>query len=262
MFTASSSAIPAPLHDGGTVRLHSLPTYLRQFPLLTGLRFYVADLLRAILDPYSRTAYAQWGEDTALASLLEPRPGLYVEVGANHPQYFSNSFALYRKGWTGISIEANESLVRLHRRCRPRDCTVCAVVSDAERQAVFTQCDDTLFSSLDPSFSDQLTARFDRRRLRRREVTTRTLTSILDEAHCPPRFELLSIDVEGHDFEVLSSLDLARYRPRIVVIEMHGFAVADADSNRICSHMRTHGYTLVGYLATNGYFRDDAAQAS
>ena len=189
-------------------------------------------------------------------------PGFYVEVGANHPQYFSNVFALYRRGWRGISIDANESLVRLHRRCRPRDQMVCAAVSNVERRAVFTECDDSLLSSLDPSFVDHLNQRFDGKRLRQRQVTTRTLTSILDNARCPTRFELLSIDVEGHDFEVLSSLDLSRYRPRIVVIEMHEFSFEEAASHPVCGHMRSHGYTLAGHLATNTYFRDATSRAA
>lgn len=241
------------------MRLHSLPTYLKQFPLFTGLRFYLSDLVRAILDPYSRVSYAQWGEDIALRFLLGRRPGFYVEVGANHPQYFSNVFDLYRRGWHGISIEANESFVRSHRRIRPRDRFECAVVSNVEQETVFTEFEESLVSSLDPSFIDLMKDSFGRKIRRQRQVTTRTLTSILDAAQCPAVFELLSIDVEGHDFEVLSSLDLTRYRPRIVVIEMHDFSVGEAASHPLCAHMRKHGYGLVGHLATNTYFRDESA---
>ena len=82
------------------MRLHSLPSYLYQFRLLAGLRFYLADLCRAILDPHSRIAYAQWGEDLALQHLLGTQPGFYVEVGANHPRFFRTSSSFIGEGGT------------------------------------------------------------------------------------------------------------------------------------------------------------------
>jgi FkbM family methyltransferase len=238
------------------MRLHSLPTYLHQFRPLTGLRFYLADLLRAILDPHSRITYSQWGEDLALQCLLGTKPGFYVEVGANHPQFFSNVFELYRRGWHGISIEANESFIRAHRRSRPRDRIVCAVVSDREKEMVFTEFKESLVSSVDPAFVDLMHKTYDRTIKRQHRVQTRTLTNILDEAQCPLHFDLLSIDVEGHDFEVLRSLDFSRYRPRVVVIEMHDFAIPAAASNPLCEFMDDQGYDIAGHLATNSYFRD------
>jgi hypothetical protein len=138
------------------MRLHSLPSCLYQFRPLSGLRFYLADLCRAILDPHSRIAYAQWGEDLALQHLLGTQPGFYVEVGANHPQFFSNVFELYRRGWHGISVEANESFIRAHRRCRPRDQIVCAVVSDQEKEVASTEFKNSLVSSVDSAFVENM----------------------------------------------------------------------------------------------------------
>lgn len=244
------------------MRLHSLPSYLYQFRPLAGLRFYLADLCRAILDPHSRIAYAQWGEDLALQHLLGTQPGFYVEVGANHPQFFSNVFELYRRGWHGISVEANESFIRAHRRCRPRDQIVCAVVSDQEKEVVFTEFKNSLVSSVDSAFVENMQKTFDCAIKRQHHVQSRTLTSILDEASCPLRFDLLSIDVEGHDFEVLQSLDFSRYRPRVVVIEMHNFAISNAAANPICEFMDSRGYDIAGHLATNSYFRDRTSGVS
>ncbi len=48
-------------------------------------------------------------------------------------------------------------------------------------------------------------------------IKTQTLTKILEENHFPTQFELLSIDVEGVDFEVLKGLDLKIYQPEIFV---------------------------------------------
>lgn len=228
--------------------------------MMTGLRFYVSDLLRAILDPYSKVIYAQGGEDAILRALLGNKPGFYVEVGANHPQYFSNVFELYRRGWHGIAVEANEQMIAKHRRIRPRDQAVCALVSNEERDVTFTEFDEPLVSSLDPEFVKTMTEKYGKQVISQRTVRTKTLSFILDDCGCPKQFDLLSIDVEGHDFEVLSSLDLERYRPHIIVIEMHGFAIERYHDDPICRHLRDRGYALVGHVATNSYFRDSAQQ--
>jgi len=230
--------------------------YVRQFSVLNGLRLYLSDLLRAILDPYAKVTYAQGGEDAVLRALLGNKPGFYVEVGANHPQYFSNVFELYRRGWHGVSIEANERLIAKHRRIRPRDQAVCALVSNEERDVTFTEFDEPLVSSVDPDFVNTMTGTYGKKIVAQRTMRTKTLTRILGDCGAPKQFDLLSIDVEGHDFEVLVSLDLDRYRPRLIVIEMHGFAIERQDDDPICRHLRRHGYTLAGHVATNSYFQD------
>ena len=53
-----------------------------------------------------------------------------------------------------------------------------------------------------------------------REVVcpARTLSSILDQ-HRIERLDLLSLDVEGYELNALKGLDLARHRPRLMLIE-------------------------------------------
>ena len=62
------------------------------------------------------------------------------------------------------------------------------------------------------------------------EVPVRTLDDILLEARAPVQFELLSVDVEGHELEVLSGFDLARWRPRLILLEDH---VGDLERHRL-----------------------------
>ena len=52
------------------------------------------------------------------------------------------------------------------------------------------------------------------------DVRVRTLTSILDAACAPLAIDFLSIDCEGADPDVLTSLDLDRYQPRLICMEI------------------------------------------
>ena len=49
----------------------------------------------------------------------------------------------------------------------------------------------------------------------------RTLDDILEQAEAPMPIDFVSIDVEGHEVEVLSGFDLARWRPRLILVEDH-----------------------------------------
>lgn len=47
----------------------------------------------------------------------------------------------------------------------------------------------------------------------------RTLDAILIEAQAVPPVDFVSIDVEGHELDVLDGFDLARWSPRLILIE-------------------------------------------
>jgi FkbM family methyltransferase len=237
--------------------------YIRQLRPLDALRYLCLKVIQRVLDPRAATSYAQAGEDRIIATLLgglTRPPGFYVDVGCNHPVRFSNTFELYKRGWRGINIDANARLVELCRRIRPRDVSICAVVSNAEHEVVFSEFDNPLLSSVSDQHVQRWREHDDVVRTRRASATT--LNAILRAHDAPRRFELLSIDVEGHDFEVLSSLDLDTYRPKLIVIEMHDFRLGESARGNVWSHLIANGYELVGYAVTNGYFLDSRARTT
>jgi FkbM family methyltransferase len=84
------------------------------------------------------------------------------------------------------------------------------------------------------------------------EVRAMTLDQILVEAGAPAPIDFLSIDVEGHEIEVLHGFDLARWRPRVILIEIliedH---VGNLDKLR---YLRRAGYRLVRHSQFNGWY--------
>lgn len=78
------------------------------------------------------------------------------------------------------------------------------------------------------------------------EVATKPLRDVLDE-HLPrglSTFDLMTIDVEGHDFEVLQSNDWSRYRPRVLVVEVINTSVEDLLSTEEVRFMQDMGYVV------------------
>lgn len=136
-----------------------------------------------------------------------------MDVGCHHPRRGSNTYGLYRKGWSGILIDLEKTKVLANQLSRRRDKVMLAAVSDTEEWM-------EIFS--DKAYSTNTSIR--KNQISNNEqsighIKTQTLTNILNEQNFQKKFELLSIDVEGVDLQVLKGLDLKFYQPQIICIE-------------------------------------------
>ena len=74
----------------------------------------------------------------------------------------------------------------------------------------------------------------------------RTLTSILDDVEAPTIIALLSLDVEGGEFEVLSGIDFNKYKFSWILVEAR-------DVERISELLIKNGYKLNSKLTSQDY---------
>jgi FkbM family methyltransferase len=144
----------------------------------------------------------------------DARTGFFVEVGANDPQQMSQTWHLEQLGWTGILIEPQPALAEeLRRRRRAKVFAVACSSPQLSGRTVPLHLSD-IHSSLNPHFfvaGAHTTGVI--------EVPLRTLDEILSEAQAPIPIDFLSIDVESHEIDVIAGLDLAKWRPRLILIE-------------------------------------------
>ena len=143
--------------------------------------------------------------------------GFIVDVGARGRER-SNSFDLLRElDWSGLLIEANSALTpQIEEDFRGLHVTLinCAV-SDYEGHASFTIGVNDDVSSL-----DEETARLWGNTKGQVNVEVRRLPTLLAEHGVGERFDLLSLDIEGHDIRVLNDLvGSSWYRPSWIIIE-------------------------------------------
>ena len=166
--------------------------------------------------------YSQFGEDRHLQALIGGKgAGTCVEVGANDGRSGSNSLFFEQRGWECILVEANPELCATLRRERTGQVFECA--ASAEEGIA------TLQLAEGENWADQISTicvgKEAERALNRGRVTTRPvqvrtrpLDDILDEAGLA-RIDFITIDVEGHELEVLKGLTLDKWRPTILIIE-------------------------------------------
>jgi len=163
-------------------------------------------------------SYSANAEDVILHRLFPgPAAGFYVDVGAAHPIWESDTKALRDRGWRGINIEPQEEFLTELRRHRPDDVNLGVALSDAPGELTFFEVEGTGLSTLDKDNAARAEAKG--YRVMPRRVTILTLAQVLADNNVPPDFEFLKIDVEGLEQSVLAGNDWQRFRPQVVMIE-------------------------------------------
>jgi FkbM family methyltransferase len=242
--------------------MNRLALIFRSLPPVLALRFAAVYATKRLFDADASINYSQTGEDAIIRSLLdETRQGIYVDVGCHDPVRSSNTLSLYLHGWRGVNIDANPRLIERFKATRLRDIAVCAAISDQEHDVVFHEFEDALVSTLSEEALPEWQSKWKKRG--ERVVTTRTLDSVLRE-HLEPGTEigLLSVDVEGHDLNVLRSVDLNVFRPKLIVVEMHHLDLMRVPESPINRYLEQQGFRQIGFDTLNGYFVDARGERS
>jgi hypothetical protein len=176
------------------------------------------DYLYAILKicfskKQSRIYYSQYGEDAVLKELIgkKHQKGSYLDIGCYHPKKHSNTYFLYKMGWSGMLVDVEKSKLIACKIIRPRDKTLlCAISNDKGFAPIFAPKKYSVFTSL-----IKLSEEYN-------EIGTveqKTITEIIDnnlKGNCPT---VLSIDIEGKDYDAIKGMDFERYSPEFILIE-------------------------------------------
>ncbi|MCU0303316.1 MAG: FkbM family methyltransferase [Thermoanaerobaculales bacterium] len=188
-----------------------------------------------------------------------PVSRFFVDVGAHHPIRFSNTWLFYQQGWRGLNIDPLPGSMREFDRLRPRDVNLELAISATPGPAELYLFDETAVSTLSRETADARIRDTPYRIQRTIEVSTRTLESVLDE-HVPHgvTVDFMTIDVEGHELSVITSLDWSRWRPTFLLIESLDELTLTA--NQIACFVDQIGYHAVARTPRTMIYRDDSSR--
>jgi len=190
---------------------------------------------------FAKSVLGDAREQELIGAFLGNAPGTFVEVGANDPILLSQTRDLERRGWNGILIEPLREYAEQLRSGRlARVFQVAAGAPEDEGKKLPLLVAGAL-STLEPSIVEDV------RPSEIRQVPVRTLDSILAEAGLD-RVDFLSIDVEGAELAVLRGFSIARYRPRLILVE------DDVHDLTKHAYLAAHGYKLVRRTALNNWY--------
>lgn len=214
----------------------------------------------------ARTSYAQCGEDLILTFLLYhlgiERP-TFVDLGAHHPYFLNNTALLYDKGFRGVNVEPDPSLIAAFREQRPDDVTLnVAVGPEPGRLDFYVMSAPTLntLSTEEVRRSEALGYTVERVV----PVDVVTVGDVFAALPTAPHPDVLSVDVEGLDLEILQATDFDRHPVPVVCVETlsHDRFGGGRKSTEIAELLSAVGYRPYADTYLNTVFvREDVWQA-
>jgi FkbM family methyltransferase len=191
-----------------------------------------------------RTVFPYQAEGRLKTEFFAQSPtGFFVEVGANEPHNGSQTWQFEQAGWNGILVEPQPDLAERLRQTRHARVFAAACSSPANAGRTMPFHVSGPHSSLNHELA--VTGVVARSVI---DVPVRTLDDILREVGARSPIDFVSIDVEGHEVEVLRGFDLTHWCPRLILIEDH---VTNLGTHRALTHA---GYRLIRRTGLNGWY--------
>lgn len=182
-------------------------------------------------------------EKQLVQAFFAGKKGFYVDVGANDPVLDSQSAHLEALGWRGLLVEPDPDCCVLLRATRSGTVVelACSSPENAGKQLLLHRAGphSTLEDrpiALGAVVRSALAVNCD------------TLDAILRSNNAPVGFDLLSIDIEGHELTALAGFSMEVWKPRLVLIEDH---VTHLEKHR---YMRQNGYRLLMRTGLNSWY--------
>jgi FkbM family methyltransferase len=189
----------------------------------------------------SNVIYSQDGEDIIFNSLFKNKSnGFYVDVGAHHPYRFSNTYLLYKKGWSGINIDATPGTKKIFDQVRKRDINLELAISEKSGECYLYQFSEPALNCI-KDIDDDYVPSSDHSRSKIKSLTLREVFKMYLKKS---KIDLLLVDTEGYDLAVLKSNDWLKYCPTVVMVEIGTRSIDLISSTKLHAFLTTKRYKL------------------
>lgn len=186
------------------------------------IMYRLIDRIRSRAGVNYKKSYSQCGEDLIVRYVFDflkiPSP-TYLDIGAHHPQFLSNTFLFYRQGARGINVEPDPILFQAFPKQRSRDTNLNVGISNHEGELPFYVMSVPTLNTFSETDARAAVAQGKVKIERIFPVKVRPINVVLQEYLRDAPLDFLSIDVEGLDFTILSNLDFSRWRPKVICAE-------------------------------------------
>ena len=209
---------------------------------------------------FAKIGYSQEGEDIVIDRFLNyKKSGFFIDIGAHHPIYLSNTYRFYLRGWRGINVDAMPGSMKIFNKIRPFDINIEVPVSDKEEVLRYYIFNDPALNTFSEEEATKKNNLGNYRITQTIMLKTLTLERILD-MHLKPgqKIDFLSIDVEGLDLKVLVSNNWKKYRPELVLIESLNkeHDINSVSTDPINLFMNQTGYHLVAKTLNTLFYKE------
>ena len=228
----------------------------KKYPFLKKLYFFYNIYIRNFKFFFKSS---QFGEEKKISKLFDKNfKGTYVDLGCFHPVRSNNTLQFYKKGWKGLNIDLNQLTIDLFNFARPADTNICAAISNKKvKKKLYFLGDLDSKNTLDLNHKNWLGKHFNinKKDFKIKIVKTKTLNEILNKNKLY-NIDFLNIDIEGHEFEVLKSVNFKKFNIKVICVELINFNKFSRNKkNQLVSLLKKNKYKFVDKSEINYIFK-------
>lgn len=193
--------------------------------------------------PNAIVSYSQNGEDILLNNHIfqNKENGFYIDIGSHHPRQFSNTYLLYKRGWSGINIDPIPNMKKIFEE-RVRDLNINAGISDHTGKIKYYAFTKGTLNTFDEETAKKQSRMYGE--FTTHEMQVYTLKEIITK-HAPEKqIDFMNIDVEGFELKILNSHDWVKYPPTLIAIEDQNLNLSNPSESTTYLFLTTKGYEL------------------
>ena len=199
---------------------------------------------------FPKKSYSMLGEDLFIQKYFRNiSKGVYVDVGAYHPYFWSNTHLLFKNKWKGINIDINPVSIELFKYTRPNDSNINVAISNSNKKFIkyYTKnIINTMTTTNKYAAQTSYLKGYDVRKIK-----CQKLNYIISKSKFKnQKINFLNIDAEKSDLDVLKSLNFNKYKPDLICVEIHHRGSSFKNEKKLKSHpvyvfLRSKKYKII-----------------
>jgi len=228
------------------------------------LKNYKNFLAYHVRNKYKKS-YSQCGEDIIIDAFLSgigiSKP-TYIDIGTYHPILNNNTYFFYTKGGHGICIEPDNLFFDLIKRNRTRDISLNVGVGPQEiAEASFYKMSSHNLNTFIKSEANETVIKqyYGKQEIKDVvKIPLVTVNSLIEKYLDSTAPDFLSVDAEGFDYEIIVSINLKKYRPKVICTETLRYSEEGNLEKEIdvADYLLKNGYVLYADTYVNSIFID------
>ncbi len=200
-----------------------------------------------VFSKHMKASYSQAGEDLIVKYIFDAlgnQKPTYLDIGAHHPYYLSNTALFYLNGSRGINIEPDPNLFVNINNHRKFDINLNVGVSNQIGELDFYLISSSTLNTFSKEEAERYVKEGDYKIEKIQKINVTTLKNIIDEYSDGKFPDFLSLDAEGVDELIIREIDFQNNFPMVICVETISFSTSGRGKKNTL---------LVNYLSDNGY---------
>ncbi|GHT31193.1 hypothetical protein FACS189434_00500 [Bacteroidia bacterium] len=207
-------------------------------------------------------SYSQCGEDTIINFLVKAtklQKWTWIDIGAHHPKYLSNTAMFYKNGIHGINIDADPQLMKKFYQKRKKDINLNIAISDKTETMDFYIMDIPTLNTLSKEEAHRYES-VGHKIKKVIQIEGLTITDVVNK-YCNGIFpNLLLLDAEGCDLQILKTILWSGSIPKIICVENVPYTpniknyFDTMQKNELTNYLQNKGYSIYAFTGINTIF--------